>query len=648
MDVVCTVSSLDWELVIRGNRVPDRQKKLGAVLEKRGIYRLPASSIRFSRPVVIKQARSCNYVQDYLGISVSSLALNRPIFFENTEYVFDFHFKNTLSDIGFHHSLARIQDCFYIEKGRFNDSLRGAFNFGNDLGWFYLPISYVKDGQRVALTLSFEVWPIKMDMLNDLQKIYTTLDATHPLLRFSFARSTQQGFQRNRRIKHNPFELLWIAEFEALHQQLLTGFRRIIQAPHKRLLTDKKYVKADRLKGRLPHKLAANVKESIQVGDYQKRYLISQKKLSVDTPENQFIKHVLDYLLKKLARFEHKAHGFSELSSGESKLTDSFFKQLRGLGTPFSKIKSNAFFKEIGNYSGLKEESLVLQQKTGYSLVYKSWQDLSAYLDVLGSDANISTKTVADLYEVWCFLEIGSILKSAEFGFKALSSNEPNAQLDKHGLEYKVAMGADQAFKYYKEFANGEKITITLRHEKRFSGGKNSPTKKQGIVSWLTDHKPDIYLEVNFPCGEQFIWLFDAKYRIDLDKNDQDWVPQDAIYQMHRYRDALIYQRRDDTSLTWLRSRPIFGAYALYPGYYVQQNRGGNPYHDAIEDIDIGAFPFLPNSDNSWLRGFLKDMLLGYQAPNLAESGADAYNNSSATFTGSLKKRPSSKISSRY
>ncbi|MDT9702427.1 nuclease domain-containing protein, partial [Streptomyces sp. P17] len=49
---------------------------------------------------------------------------------------------------------------------------------------------------------------------------------------------------------------------------------------------------------------------------------------------------------------------------------------------------------------------------------------------------------------------------------------------------------------------------------------------------------------------KKFIWIFDAKYRIKLDKNrfddgsdditKTDYVPDDAINQMHRYRDALI------------------------------------------------------------------------------------------------------------
>lgn len=41
-------------------------------------------------------------------------------------------------------------------------------------------------------------------------------------------------------------------------------------------------------------------------------------------------------------------------------------------------------------------------------------------------------------------------------------------------------------------------------------------------------------------------YLFDAKYRIDGKVNGVDTPPEDAINQMHRYRDAIYY--KDHTS----------------------------------------------------------------------------------------------------
>ncbi|WP_127471588.1 hypothetical protein [Thiomicrorhabdus aquaedulcis] len=50
----------------------------------------------------------------------------------------------------------------------------------------------------------------------------------------------------------------------------------------------------------------------------------------------------------------------------------------------------------------------------------------------------------------------------------------------------------------------------------------------------------------------------------------------------------------------------FYGAYALYPGYFDGKNPEKNPYHEAIDEIDIGAFPFLPGkTENWWLIDFL-------------------------------------------
>jgi hypothetical protein len=143
--------------------------------------------------------------------------------------------------------------------------------------------------------------------------------------------------------------------------------------------------------------------------------------------------------------------------------------------------------------------------------------------------------------------------------------------------------------------------------------------------------EPDIVLEVTLPKREsseeekQFIWLFDAKYRIKTDKSRfddgfedierTDYVPDDAINQMHRYRDALIRLSESSSNatngLSARKSRPVFGAFALYPGFFDQTTQQ-NPYATAIEEVGICAFALLPSqrehdvSGHQWLLEFLQ------------------------------------------
>ena len=169
-----------------------------------------------------------------------------------------------------------------------------------------------------------------------------------------------------------------------------------------------------------------------------------------------------------------------------------------------------------------------------------------------------------------------------------------------------------------REFERDDGVKARLAHEPPF----NKTTK--AIRTYSVSQKPDILLEVTFPNDRRFIWLFDAKYRIKT-KNSQyddvsqdieanDYVPDDAINQMHRYRDALIRVNESTHKNGVDKSRPVFGAFALYPGYFDQISKA-NPYSDTIDEISIGAFALLPSltqnspeADNScyWLLNFLR------------------------------------------
>ena len=64
----------------------------------------------------------------------------------------------------------------------------------------------------------------------------------------------------------------------------------------------------------------------------------------------------------------------------------------------------------------------------------------------------------------------------------------------------------------------------------------------------------------------KYTYLFDAKYRID-DKQDQeryDVPPENAINQMHRYRDAIYYTEKGQDRAHL--KKEIIAGYVLFPG----------------------------------------------------------------------------------
>jgi len=566
----------------------------------------------------------------------AELILNSPLFFENTQYQFEWVFFSEVSNAQLTHRSQSLNEAFRFApevktaRGVVPARLSGTINTGNDVGWLCLPLAFELDGRIHTQHIAFEVLPIKMVLHQDLPAMYKAIDKVYPLWRFSLVEKTEQDAATNQQRGHFP--LMWLANFAVLRERFEQGLKLICAAPHSRLQPTEANIKAAKLKGRLPHKLAEQVKQDFANGQHDKRYAVEKKQLSVDTPENRFIKMAVSKSKRQLAEFEQKLRQ-SNQAPERQRLSDSFLNELHSWQQPLQKVLSQSFLKEVGTYTGLSRESLVLQQKTGYSAVYRVWQELKFYLDVFSNQSSISMKSVAEIYEVWCFLCLKQILEH-DLGFE-LVENSATKLTQNDFFEYQLKDGFAGAFL----FKRSDGVTARLAHEPKFT------KKGQSIRSYLVNQEPDIVLEVTLPKSvssasgpsqeKQFIWLFDAKYRIKTDKSrfddgsedieSTDYVPDDAINQMHRYRDALI--RLSEPHLTESpsssnagqrikKSRPVFGAFALYPGFFDQATKQ-NPYAAAIEEVGIGAFALLPSqngpsqteysySGHQWLLEFLQ------------------------------------------
>ncbi|HGS4482888.1 TPA: DUF2357 domain-containing protein [Vibrio cholerae] len=546
----------------------------------------------------------------------AELTLNSPLFFENTQYQFEWVFFNEVSNARLTHRSQSVNEAFRFApevktaRGVVPARLTGTINTGNDVGWLRLPLTFEHNGNTQTQHIAFEVLPTKMALHQDLPAMYQAIDKVYPLWRFSLVEKTEQDAATSQQRGHFP--LMWLANFAALRERFEQGLKVICAAPHSRLQPTVANIKAAKLKGRLPHKLAEQVKQDFANGQYDKRYAVEKKQLSVDTPENRFIKMAVSKSKRQLAEFEQKLRQ-SNQAPERQRLSDSFLNELHSWQQPLQKVLGQSFLKEVGAYTGLNRESLVLQQKTGYSAVYRIWQELKFYLDVFGNQSSISMKSVAEIYEVWCFLCLKQILEQ-DLGFELVENGA--AELKQNDFfEYSFKEGGMRgAFR----FKRADGVTARLAHEPIFN-------KTGEIRSYLVNQKPDIVLEVTLPKSadltkpdsseeKQFIWLFDAKYRIKTEKNrfddsnedieSTDYVPDDAINQMHRYRDALIRlsephgheSSSGNAGQPTKKSRPVFGAFALYPGFF-DQATNPNPYAAAIEEVGIGAFALLPSQD---------------------------------------------------
>ncbi|WP_155518656.1 DUF2357 domain-containing protein, partial [Acinetobacter pittii] len=540
---------------------------------------------------------------EHYPISLSHFDLTAPLFFENMQYQIELiFFDEAVENVWLTHKLNELNENFrFSPKQNINNSFlparfNGVINTKNDVGWMSLPLHYTLDDRNESLTISFEILPTKIDLHHDLPLMYQHIDNTYPLWRFNIAAKTEQNASKRER---GDFPLLWLANFTELREKFEAGLKVIASSPHSRLQKKTNFSKPERMKGRINNKLLEQIKEDFANTTYTNYYKIDKKFLSVDTPENRYIKMIIGVCKSKLISIYNSLVLENDKRS-EERLSQEFLDEIYNWQAPLLKMERQSFFKDVGDFNGLVKESLVLQQKTGYSTVYKVWQELHYYLNAFSSQSLISMRSVSEIYEIWCFLQLRRILVE-ELAFIEIRSHK---EFIINGfLERQLKDGMAGAF----EFTRSDGVKVKLVHEPIFKENSSN------IRSYVVNQKPDILLEVNFPNGKKCIWIFDAKYRIKTQKdrfvadqcNEADCVPDDAINQMHRYRDALI---QINNGVLESKSRPVFGAFALYPGYFDQES-DSNPYASAIDEVGIGAFALLPSNQSrfghQWLSAYL-------------------------------------------
>ncbi len=582
-----TLHTRNWSLQLWCADPDKRRQRLAATLASRGKDALPPCMVRFSPALDVLAEDGTLKAADTAEYCLAEQAF----LFENLAYEFEF----TLSDgvdasppPRIRHPLAALESCFRLR----GNTLRGMVQTGNDIGWLALTLEYHLGGRLHRQTLSLRVYPVKMDIDSDIPQIGAQLDAQYPLWRFAFARPTLQDAGSGK-ARSQRFPLFWLAQLARLQKALEQAVRRVLDAPHSRLQDTVQQRKADRLHGRLSPRLEERVAGDLRNGLTHRHYRVDKKHLQTDTPENRFVKMVLQRTGRDLQRFAAniRCQFVSDDKPDEGRLSASFNDGLQENAGRLLQLAARPFFRDIGTFTGMNGDSLVLHHRHGYATVYRIWLELRRYLDVAGRHGEGSLKNIAELYEVWCVLALRDQLKNLGFTVE----EESSVRLDKSGMEMKLRDGSHAVFM----MERGCGLKLRLAHEPAFGTNGNKE-----IFSWTTEQKPDIVLEAEFPDGRRLHWIFDAKYRIDSSEKKGDLAPEDAINQMHRYRDALVMKADKETESG--QRRPVLGAFVLYPGFHDEQP-GANPYQQGIDKIGIGAFPLLPGRENRWLADFLAD-----------------------------------------
>ena len=117
----------------------------------------------------------------------AELTLSSPLFFENTQYQFEWVFFGGVADARLTHRSQSVNEAFRFApemntaRGVVPARLTGSINTSNDVGWLRLPLTFELDGKTHTQHIAFEVLPTKMALHQDLPAMYQAIDAVYPL-----------------------------------------------------------------------------------------------------------------------------------------------------------------------------------------------------------------------------------------------------------------------------------------------------------------------------------------------------------------------------------------------------------------------------------------------------------------------------------
>ena len=90
--------------------------------------------------------------------------------------------------------------------------------------------------------------------------------------------------------------------------------------------------------------------------------------------------------------------------------SDSEIDNLKDRQKELEMLRRNSFFNGIDLFDGFRQQSMVLQQRSGYSQVYRYWIMLQNGLDLIQGDTSVGVQPIWRLYELWCFLKVKQLV----------------------------------------------------------------------------------------------------------------------------------------------------------------------------------------------------------------------------------------------
>lgn len=547
-----------------------------------------------------------------------------PVMYETCKYQINVLFYGVEGVPEICHVRKDIEDSFfyqgetYDKTGHTVRAYSGNIDFVNEPGRFRLEFSYRKGGKSRSTFVTFDVVSPKLDTKSDYKSLLKEVNDEYTDVIYRYLSITLQQFSRG----HVNNDTTWMSAFQSVVDNYVKNVKRVMQNPHSRIINYKASRKAEQIKHWTPT-MEERYGEVEKEGKLEEYYFSYDESCSThDTLENRFVKHTLHSIGRRLNTVIRTV-----LATTQEELSENHRLVWIGYSDTIRKLSKHPFFKAIGRFDGLRQESLVLQSRSGYQQIYKDWLKLKRGIDLYYGAANIGTLQIWEIYELWCFIKMKKMvaevmgIKRDRPDFESLVTEPKGTLLNpftdstlEHVVEYHYPVATEEDSDERKTMLRAhEGDVVTLHYQHTFNRRSGNDAYGMGINTATTEQRPDIVLNIRKASGEIVLtYLYDAKYRVINDKNldkdfeaediaeserlaGGDYPPTDAINQMHRYRDAIYYSKEHEP----YRSKEIIGGYILFPGRGEDENILKRYYSASVESVNIGAFPLLPSVDKS-------------------------------------------------
>ena len=511
------------------------------------------------------------------------------VFFDNADYPIWVEFADYVKDAQFGSELQGDNERFAFRR----HILAGFMNYGNEIGKSEIHLIYeTKEGTK-RFTFSFEVLSTKLDYHEHWRSIIEDIEAEYRMLSLDYMRRTFHGFSPDQ--SGETPEIVWWSVFASEQEKFIRACKSIIERPRHRLHGQETYRRADQLKV-VPREIENTLAEHRK--DNGHLYRVEEQIQSNDTQENRFLKFALNQITSKYDVLKRRVENLNNVSDVKK-------EEMRNTLSTLQHLQRNPFFRTVGRYKGMSQESMVLHKATGYSQVYRTWNLLHRGYSLYDGLYRLQTKDIATLYEIWCFIEVSHIVKE-------------KLQLSDADVDHRNRMEMNGVFTW--ELGKGEHSRILFKkgnvelaelvYNPKSTERENADMGMKDLVVRTVPQKPDIVLQLtknDLQQGMKMTYLFDAKYRIADRQNGVDTPPDDAINQMHRYRDAIYYKDYDGQSL----KKEVIGGYILFPGDGEKADVEVSRFYKSISEVNIGAFPLRPKDRHNrlLLEQFIKQLI---------------------------------------